>query len=845
MKTTKSHPLRLATPSIRKSAVKSILAAVASAALLTACGGGAQTTELPPPQGPGGGTTVTYNGTAAPRDADVQRFLTEFWLPVANQGTCANCHDESVGQTPQFMRGDDINLAYDAAITVVNLANPGMSRVVERVGNDHHCWVAEPSVCSAIMTSWIENWAGAAVAGGRTIQLTPPPSQDPADSLNFPESSDSFRTLIHEPLLSQFCSECHSSEASTPQQPYHSDPNIDVAYDAAKPKIDLNTPVNSRLVQRLLEGHHCWTSSCTNDAAAMEAAIAQFAGQITPTSVDPDLITSLGLRLVDGTVASGGNRFESNQFALWEFKTGQGSVAFDTSGVAPAIDLTLSPEVTWFGGWGITMNGGKAQGSTAASAKINDFIAQSGGQFSIEAWVINGNVTQEDARIVSYSAGNDRRNFTLQQNLYDYEFQLRSTETDLNGDPALATPAADEVAQATLQHVVATYDSVGGRQIYVNGQLVSNTDPIPGGTLGDWDRTYAFVLGSEVSNDGLWDGTLRMVAVHNAVLTQQQIQQNFDVGVGEKFFLLFDISDKLAGAAPESSYILFAVEQFDSWAYLFDTPHFITLDGSQPEGIAIEGMRIAMNGREVPVGQTYATLVDTLSAAEFQELGQPLSDLGAVVPLDKGPEDDQFFLTFDRIDSFSYDRPEAPMLVITPADLPDVSDIGVKTFDEINATFASVTGVDPLTPAVDAKFIELRQSLPSIEDVGAFVSSQQVAIAQLAIQYCDALIDGPNAATMFPGFNFGASAGTAFAPGSRDAFVDPLIDAIIGHSPTTAAIGSQPSYTAVHSELAAFTSNGSRPDNLIDRLLAGPSDTRAIAKGVCAATLGNAATLVQ
>ncbi len=56
---------------------------------------------------------------------------------------------------------------------------------------------------------------------------------------------------------------------------------------------------------------------------------------------------------------------------------------------------------------------------------------------------------------------------------------------------------------------------------------------------------------------------------------------------------------------------------------------------------------------------------------------------------------------------------------------------------------------------------------------------------------------------------------------------------------------SQPSYAAIHSELASFPGGGLRPNNLIDRLLAGPSDTRAIAKGVCASMLGSAITLVQ
>ena len=139
------------------------------------------------------------------------------------------------------------------------------------------------------------------------------------------------------------------------------------AYDAAKPRIDLDDPAASRLVVRLRnEFHNCWGGSCDNSANTMQAAIEAFANGIQPTTVDPSLVFSKALRLVDGTVASGGNRYENDQIALWEFKSGSEDpdirVAADTSGVAPALDLNLSPEVEWFGGWGITINGGKAAG---------------------------------------------------------------------------------------------------------------------------------------------------------------------------------------------------------------------------------------------------------------------------------------------------------------------------------------------------------------------------------------------------------------------------------------------------------------------------------------------------
>lgn len=843
--------------------LQGVILAVVASIVLSACGGGAATTALPIAPGSGNTNNSTYAGPAA-RDADVLKFQQEFWSNAKTTDRCGNCHNETVGRVPMFVRNDDVNMAYDAAVTVVDTQQPSASTIVAKVysnGTGHNCWVADPGVCQTIMTTWIENWIGAGAGGGRSIVLTPPPSNDPGASKNFPAgptvtgtNGTSFANTVY-PLLTTYCANCHSSEAGTPQQPYFADPNIDSAYEAAKPKMNLDAPANSRFVLRLRnEFHNCWTSSCGSDGQTMEDAITAFSQGIDLTQVDTTLVTSKALKLTDGTLASGGNRYEDAQIALWEFKTGTGSVAFDTSGVDPAVDLNLSQQVTWYGGWGITTNGGRAQGTTTASKKLYDVLQESG-EFSIEAWVVPSNVTQQEARIVSYSANTTNRNFTLQQNLYNYDFLLRTNAADaqgnpltsLNGDPALSTPDDDEVLQATLQHVVATYHPTDGRRIYVNGALVSSADPVPGGTFIDWQNTFALVLGSEVGGQGSFDGTIRLAAIHRRALTPAQVTQNFDVGVGEKFFLLFDISEIIEAAA-QSSYILFEVAQYDTYAYLFDKPHFVTLDGSAPEGIPIEGIRVAMNGLEAPVGQSYARLVDTLSAAEFVELGQPLSTLGAVLPLEKGPADDEFFLTFDRLHLSSYLRQADPTLTIVPSNLDPAARIGLKTFDEIDATYAAVTGVDRMDFAnVDMTFQELRQSLPAVEDINTFLSSHQVAIAQLAIAYCDAMIGSnaspnPAAATKFPGFQFGAGPGVAFAAGAeRDKFVVPLINDIMG-----AGLASQPAFAGVYAELASFSASGARPNNLIDRLLAaGGSDTRAISKGVCAAMLGSATTLIQ
>lgn len=813
------------------------LALLIGVSALAGCGGGAGTTENPvtgvtPPSG--------YDGPPPTTD-DVQSFKLNLWDNVQAGNRCGGCHTASTGQTPLFARHDDINLAYEAANTVVDLTQPSNSRLVSKLATGHNCWLADDEACADIMTTWIENWAGAQATGGRQIVLEAPVEKQPGSSKTYANASQAnFATLVHGPILSEYCADCHSSQSATAQQPYFADPDVSVAYEAAQSKMDLDAPADSRFVIKLAaELHNCWDNDCANAAAEMQAAIQAFADTVPLAEIDPTLVNSDALRLIDGTIASGGNRYEGAQIALWEFKTGQGTTTFDTSGVEPAINLTLYGDVQWFGGWGITINDGKAQGTTAASRKLHDMIRATG-EYSIEAWVTPANVTQEMARIVSYSAGQDARNFTLQQTLYDYNFRHRSTTTDLDGNPALSTPSEEEILQASLQHVVATYSPVDGRKLYVNGVLVTEADPIAPGSLVDWQDTFAFVLGNEVDGEGLWQGTLRLVAIHNRALTLAQIVQNFDVGVGEKFFLLFGIGDVID---VPSAYILFEVSQFDSYSYLFTQPHFITLDETQqPEGIPLEGMRIGINGAEAGVGQSYANLDVTLSAEEFGDLGQPLSPLGAVIPLEKGPDGDELFLTFDVLGNATYARTEDPPLVVTPSDLAPAPRIGVRTFDEINATMAVLTDVDPEQPDVDATFQSLRQSLPTIEDPQAFLASHQVAIAQLAIEYCNVLLEDPTlSAAYFPGFPFGADPATAYAGAARDDVIDPLLQRMM----PLHLVGT-PLHDDVRNELGYAAPVDSRPDNLIDRLIAGgQANTRDIAKGVCATVLGSAVTNFQ
>lgn len=809
-----------------------------AASVLAACGGGASTERLPPNDLP---PPVTYSGPA-PQTADIQNFMNAFWTNVRNGGVarCAACHGTT--QTPLFARDDDVNLAWAAADQLVNRTDPGSSVIVQKMASGHNCWLgtnqAAIQACTTTLQTWIENWiAGTASGGTKTIQLVAPPNKDVGQSRNFPADSAGFAATVY-PLVTEYCAGCHSSTSATRQSPFFADDDVETAYAAVKTKIDLDDPANSRLVLRLRnEFHNCW-DNCAANSQEMEDAIRAYAQLIPVTAVDPALVISKALSMYDGTVASGGSRYEAGQIALWEFKEGSGTTAFDTSGVQPAINLTLSGDIAWVGGWGINIRSGRAQGSTTASRKLHDLITATG-QYSIEAWAAPANVNQEEARIVTYSAGTSLRNFTLGQTLYSYDFFNRSSTSDANGSPLLQTSDADEDAQATLQHVVLTYDPVAGRHIYVNGVDTQDADPATGGTLGDWDDTFALVLGNEPSGDRQWQGVLRLAAIHNRALTPLQVQQNFDAGVGEKFFLLFNVS---VPTGVPSTYVLFEVSQFDSYSYLFNRPTFISLDPdwTPSSPIPIRGLRIGLNGVVEPVSQAYRNLDTTVSVANGYTagVGQVLSSLGTIMPLEKGPDQDEFFLTFEVLGNNTNVVTEpAPLTPPPPADSAPVSDIGVKTFDEINATMATITGVSPNQPAVKATYALVRQQLPAVVDLSAVLASHQVGIAQLAIEYCNALVEDTNLRDdIWPGFPFGASAASAFdTPPERDSIFVPLLTRAMGTS-----LNSQPDEAAVRTEL----------DNLVVDLTScggacAADRTKTVVKAACATTIGSAVTLVQ
>ena len=817
-------------------------------AVLGGCSGGGAATTVNPVTTPPNNTANAYTGPA-PGNADVQAFKINLWENIRAANRCGGCHHEG-GQSPMFARSDDVNLAYQAALPLVNLVQPDQSTLVLKVGSGHNCWVADPSACAATMLVWIQAWIGAGSASTTSVQLVAPPVQAAGGGKQFPADptagNPSFQTTVY-PLLTKFCIGCHTSSSSTAQQPYFASSNIDEAYAAAQPKMNLASPDQSRFYIRLSqEFHHCWVTpssggapDCPGSSAAMLAAITAFANGIPVTPIDPALVVSNAVTLKQGTIASGGSRYEANLVAKYMFQTGSGSTAYDTSGVTPAADLSLSGNVTWVGGWGIDIGmGGKAQASTSTSSKLAAMI-QSSGEYSIEAWVAPANVNQTSAYIVSYSGSNTTRDATLGQEAMQYEGRARSSTTDTNGAPPLSTTTTTGAAQAALQHLVLTYDPVNGQRIYVNGVWTGDADPAKGGSLANWDSTFALVLGNETTGQRQWQGVIKFVAIHNRALTQAQIQQNFAAGVGEKYYLLFGVS-ALTGVS--QSYILFQATQYDTYGYLFSQPKFISLDpqAAAPSNLQISGMRLGVNGVLAPAGQAYSTLSVSVGGSAYTAAnGQLLSTLGTVVPATLGPANDLFFLSFDQLGSHVHAYVEPTVVVSPPApDNTPQPDFGVATFERINHSLARITGVPITNTVVSALYNSEQQSLPSQPLISAFLPSHQTAIAQLANAYCGQLTQTQSLRDAFFGTGLDASINSSASgffgssgSASRSIVINALVSNAVGTNVSPAAAG------AVRSEV----------DALITRMPAlKPAATVADATtAACAAVLGSAVVSLE
>jgi hypothetical protein len=444
----------------------------------------------------------------------------------------------------------------------------------------------------------------------------------------------------------------------------------------------------------------------------------------------------------------------------------------------------------------------------------------------------------------------------------------------------LATKPGSEVLQSALQHVVATYDPVNGRRLYVDGVFTGDVLPGDRGTLAnDWTADYEIVLGNNLAQvdpasaaSRAWRGALRMVAVHKRALSAAEIATNYAVPPGEKRYVMFDVSQlagmpasclgaDTAGQPVGYCFIYFQVSQYDNYAYLFYKPRFISLNNERADlaGLHIKGIHLGINGKLAPLGQAYVHVDTTIDlndpvfgyrAGDEPGSGQVLSEVGTVIPKSAGADADLLFLEFDQI-GVNPDMTVAPIVLpfaylLTGA--PAV-DLGWRTFDSVSATFSQLTGVPVTAPTgitnggaavnVGAVLAGVRQQLPAVADFSAYLSSHQSGVSQLAVAYCSALMRNQG---LRQGFFVNASPAD-FRNDWQGNLIGPLVDRFMG----SAALLPGHDTAMVRAELLnliTYPGNAARRAGLC---AAGCNDTQVLsaATAACAAALANAALTLQ
>ncbi len=154
------------------------------------------------------------------------------------------------------------------------------------------------------------------------------------------------------------------------------------------------------------------------------------------------------------------------------------------------------------------------------SSRLRESLANAR-QMSLEVLLQTESLDQGGAaRIISFSQHSMCRNFTLGQSGNGLSFRLRTTETDLNGMvPCLLVPKVFDARNP--QHLVIVYDGEKVR-LYVDGMLHAGEIELSG-SFSNWGRNHLLTIGSEVSGEHPWNGTVEHFSIYGRALDASEV----------------------------------------------------------------------------------------------------------------------------------------------------------------------------------------------------------------------------------------------------------------------------------------------------------------------------------
>ncbi len=237
---------------------------------------------------------------------------------------------------------------------------------------------------------------------------------------------------------------------------------------------------------------------------------------------------------VDSTMPSedaGESRAQDGLVVLYDFKEDRGRTVRDVSGVAPAIELTISDDkkTERIADGGLRIKEAVVVKSSGAAVKVIESCMTSNA-ITVEAWIKASKASQQGpARIITISKDTIARNVTVGHGRSDatasdsFMVRLRTTATSGDGEPAVETPAG--TALEAVQHLVYVRSAAGRARMFVNG--VSKVEKSVQGAFDNWDKSFALALGNELTNDRAWLGEYYLVAIYCRELSETEIQGNY------------------------------------------------------------------------------------------------------------------------------------------------------------------------------------------------------------------------------------------------------------------------------------------------------------------------------
>ena len=190
---------------------------------------------------------------------------------------------------------------------------------------------------------------------------------------------------------------------------------------------------------------------------------------------------------------------------------------------------------------------------------------------------------------------------------------------------------------------------------------------------------------------------------------------------------------------------------------------------------------MGVNGKLANDGQGFININAAINSDTFGPLGQELSSIGSIIPLENGAAQDVFFLAFEDINGTPGATPDGSIIPFNYSLLGEQSPyLALRNFDEINQSFPAGTGVASTRVAATSSVI--RRQLPAVADFQAFMSSHHMAVTQLAAVYCGELVRDamlPSATGLFAGFDFSQAVLSVSDNDWSNEIIYPLIDQVM------------------------------------------------------------------